>query len=262
MRRSTYITGLFAVTFVFLISFIAPSQSLAQDPTKIAPQSYKLVIDNDRVRVIDYRLNTGGKEPMHSHPSGVVVYYFTDAKMRTTLPDGKTAEGANRAGDIIWRDPVTHFGENVGGNEIHALLVEPKTQNCSATEAERTPADISTEIKTLETELARAVVGRDYAALKRIEADNYVYTDSDARVNTRDEFIEAYHSGKSTIPMLRFHDMVVDVYGSVAVVRGMLTVERTDNGVPLSRTARYTRTYVRFPEGWRAVAGHSSQLKK
>ena len=95
---------------VFLASFIIPRQSVAQDPTKIAPQSYNLVLDNDSLRVIDYRLNAGEKEPIHSHPSGVVVYYFTDAKVRTTLPDGKTTETVNRAGDIIWRNPVTHFG--------------------------------------------------------------------------------------------------------------------------------------------------------
>ena len=122
--------------------------------------------------------------------------------------------------------------------------------------------EISTEIKRLENELARAVVARDYATLKRIEADSYVYTDNDARVSTRDEFIEAYRSGKSRIAKLLFHDMVVDVYGDAAVVRGVLTVDRTDNGVHVSRSSRYTRTYVKFPEGWRAVAGHSSQLKK
>ena len=33
---------------------------------------------------------------MHSHPSGVLVYYLTDAKMLVTLPDGKTAEAISR----------------------------------------------------------------------------------------------------------------------------------------------------------------------
>jgi len=118
------------------------------------------------------------------------------------------------------------------------------------------------QITALENELARAVVSRDYVSLRRIEADSYVYTDSDAHVNTRDEFIAAYQSGKSKIPMLRFDEMTVQVYGDTAVVRGILTVDRSDNGIHLARSSRYTRVYVRLPEGWRAVVGHSSQLQQ
>ena len=118
------------------------------------------------------------------------------------------------------------------------------------------------QITKLENELARAVVSRDYASLRRIEADSYIYTDADANVNTRDEFIAAYRSGKSQIPMLRFDEITVQIYGGTAVVRGILTVDRSDNGVHLSRRSRYTRVYVRFPEGWRAVVGHSSELRQ
>jgi quercetin dioxygenase-like cupin family protein len=103
----------------------------AQDPAKLAPQFYKVILDNNDARVIDYHLKPGEKEPLHSHPSGVLVYYFTDATMRVTLPGGKTAESTNRAGDITWRDPVTHFAENTGDNEVHTLLVEPKV-SCNA----------------------------------------------------------------------------------------------------------------------------------
>ena len=117
-------------------------------------------------------------------------------------------------------------------------------------------------IKSLESELARAVVSRDYATLTRIEADSYVYTDADANVNTRDQFIAAYRSGKSQIPMLRFDEINVQIYADTAVVRGILSVDRSDNGIHLSRRSRYTRVYVRFPEGWRAVVGHSSELRQ
>jgi len=62
--------------------------------------------------------------------------------------------------------------------------------------------------------------------------------------------------------MLRFDEMTVQVYGDTAVVRGILTVDRSDNGIHLARSSRYTRVYVRLPEGWRAVVGHSSQLQQ
>ncbi len=116
--------GAFLVTAAFAVSSNVPSP---QDPVKLAPRVYKVLLENDRFRVIDWRLQPGEKEPMHSHPFGVLVYFLTDAKIRTTFPDGRTAESSARAGEALWRDPVTHFGENIGSAEAHALLVEPKS---------------------------------------------------------------------------------------------------------------------------------------
>lgn len=121
---------------------------------------------------------------------------------------------------------------------------------------------VASQIKQLETDLAQAVVGRDYEVLRRIEAPNYVYTDSDAKVSTREEFIRSYQAGTSRVKSLRFDEMVVNVYRDAAVVRGLVIVDREDEGVVVSRVSRYTRFYVRFTDGWRAVAGHSSKLKE
>ena len=80
----------------------------AQDPAKLAPHLYRVVLDNEDTRVIDYHLKPGEKEPLHSHPSGVLVYYFTEVTMRVTLPGGKTAESTNRGGHYLARpcDPL------------------------------------------------------------------------------------------------------------------------------------------------------------
>jgi hypothetical protein len=83
-----------------LLPFVANLSAFAQDPAKILPK-YKVVLDNEDARVIDYHLKPREKEPRHSHPSGVLVYYFNDAKMRVTLPNGNVSETSNRAGDTI-----------------------------------------------------------------------------------------------------------------------------------------------------------------
>src|SRR5687767_1667854 len=70
------------------------------------------------------------------------------------------------------------------------------------------PDDTAAEIKRLEHALAQAVVKRDYNALMRIEAATYVYTDSDAKVDTRDDFIKVYKGGTSDVRSLRFDDLV------------------------------------------------------
>ena len=121
--------------------------------------------------------------------------------------------------------------------------------------------DAAAEIQRLEQELARAVVAIDVPAIRRIEAEGYVYTDSDAKVGRREDFIRGYQAG-NTVRSLSFDDVVVETYGDAAVVRGLLTVERVTDGVAIRRVSRYTRFYVRFPRGWQAVAGHASVIKK
>jgi hypothetical protein len=62
-------------------SSVSTKKASAQDPTKLAPENYKVLLENSQLRAIDYRLKPGEKEPMHSHPCGVFVYYFSEAKI-------------------------------------------------------------------------------------------------------------------------------------------------------------------------------------
>jgi quercetin dioxygenase-like cupin family protein len=96
-----------------------------QDPVKISPQYYRVVIDNKLVRVLEYRLKPGQKEPMHTHPCGV-VYYLTGTKWKATASDGKTTETYTKPGQIFWRGVTTHAAENAGKTEARALAIELK----------------------------------------------------------------------------------------------------------------------------------------
>ena len=126
-KRGHLVAGLLLGCIVAILAFaIATKIASAQDPTRLAPESYKVLLENSQLRAIEYRLKPGEKEPMHSHPCGVFVYYFSEAKIKTTFPDGKTVEASSKVGDALWRDPITHAGENIGNTEAHALLVEPK----------------------------------------------------------------------------------------------------------------------------------------
>ena len=98
----------------------------AQDPVKASPQYYKVLLENDQVRVLEYRLKVREKEPMHSHPAGV-VYVLSGAKLKFSYPDGRTEEKAAATGEAIWRDPTTHAVENVGDTEAHAIAIDLKT---------------------------------------------------------------------------------------------------------------------------------------
>ena len=77
-----------------------------QDPVTTSPKFYKVLLENDQVRVLEYRLKPGEKEPMHSHPAGV-VYVLSGAKVKFTTPDGRSEER-----------PATS-GETFGGSRLH-----------------------------------------------------------------------------------------------------------------------------------------------
>src|SRR5260221_414046 len=87
--------------------------SHAQDPVTLSPNYYKVLLENERVRVLEYHLKAGEKEPMHSHPAGV-VYVLSGARVKFTYPDGRTEEKPAASGETFWREPTTHAVENVG----------------------------------------------------------------------------------------------------------------------------------------------------
>lgn len=127
MKRVAHlISGVFLGALLATFAFgVLSGKMSAQDPVKLSPQYYKVLVDNDQVRVLEYRAKPGQKEPMHSHLPGI-VYFFGDAKFRTTSADGRTAESVVTPGETIWRNAVTHVFENVGTTEVHALVVELK----------------------------------------------------------------------------------------------------------------------------------------
>lgn len=129
MKKWAYlIAGVLLGTLMTSLAFAAWSQTASeQDPVKLEPERYKVLLENDQVRVIDYHLGKGEKEPLHTHATPAVVYWFTDAQLVNTLPDGKRKELSGKAGDAIWRGPATHTTENVGATEVRALVVECKT---------------------------------------------------------------------------------------------------------------------------------------
>ena len=75
------------------------------------------------MRVLEYHLNAGEKEPTHLHPAGA-VYVLGGATLKFSYPDGRTEAKAAATGETIWRDPVTHAVENTAKlKHARSLLV-------------------------------------------------------------------------------------------------------------------------------------------
>ena len=95
------------------------------DPTIVAADSYRALMENDRVRVLDLRVEPGQTAAMHGHPNHV-LYVFADCTFKLTLPDGTTQELPLAGGQALWSDATAHAAENVGTAEAHCLAIELK----------------------------------------------------------------------------------------------------------------------------------------
>lgn len=97
-----------------------------QDVLKAAANAYKLLMENEKVRVLDIFLRPGEKAPMHNHPSDHVVYVMADTKLKLSFPDGKTNEVDLKTGQTLWMEAGSHATENIGTGEAHNLVIELK----------------------------------------------------------------------------------------------------------------------------------------
>jgi len=98
----------------------------AQDVMKVAPDSHTVLLENDQVRVLSVHMKPGQKAPMHSHPHNV-AYFLKDAKVKITLPNGKTEERNIKAGSSSWSEATTHEAENIGTTELEEIQIELKS---------------------------------------------------------------------------------------------------------------------------------------
>ena len=66
-------------------------EALAQDAPTVAPRSFRVVLENDRVRVLEYKSRPGFGvcgEGMHYHPDHITVS-LTGAKLKVATPGSK-----------------------------------------------------------------------------------------------------------------------------------------------------------------------------
>jgi len=114
--------------FVLLVTGLVrgdASVTREQDPLIVNAKTIALKLENSRVRVLEATLKPGDKEQTHSHPA-YVIYVIAGGKFRNHAQDGTVTDGEFKTGDVIYREPVTHWAENIGDTTIRLELVELK----------------------------------------------------------------------------------------------------------------------------------------
>ncbi len=95
------------------------------DATVVAPLVYRVVEENDRVRVLEYSVGPGEATELHSHPDHVAIT-TSAGKFRFTTPDGDSMEIELEAGQALFLEAGDHRTENIGDSEATGFIVELK----------------------------------------------------------------------------------------------------------------------------------------
>jgi beta-alanine degradation protein BauB len=97
------------------------------DPTSTDPDKYKVIFENERVRVLEYRDEPGQSTKPHQHPDSL-MYTLSSFDRRLVAENGESRDVSLAAGEVRWLDAQTHSGENIGQTVTHVLFVELKDE--------------------------------------------------------------------------------------------------------------------------------------
>jgi len=96
----------------------------SDDPTVTDPDLYRVIFENDRVRVLEYRDGPGDQTHPHRHPDSI-MYALTSFHRRISH-GGHSVDVEIPAGAVRWVGAQEHAGHNTGDRATHSIFVELK----------------------------------------------------------------------------------------------------------------------------------------
>jgi len=103
------------------------------DAMAAAPDHHAILLENDRVRVLDTRLGPGERTPVHTHQWPAALYVLSWSDFVRYDPEGNVLVESRAmattppVGGALWASPlVPHYVRNVGKSDLHIIAVELK----------------------------------------------------------------------------------------------------------------------------------------
>jgi len=176
------------VVFLVLLVCLAAVTAKAQDPVKVAGEAYKVIVENNSVRILDVNIAAGAKTAMHSHPdlTGVVLEPST---IKWTRPDGKSAQSGAEftRGGVQYMAGDTHISENIGATSAHVILVEFKKPAPTPARNPSLPAPYKKVAENPHASIFEATVEPGGTVPKHTHGDHVTISLTDATGETTDE---------------------------------------------------------------------------
>ena len=119
------------------------------------------------------------------------------------------------------------------------------------------------EIEQMEEQWRSAMVGRNSAVLEGLLSDDYTGITASGAIQTRDQLLSSLSTGALQISNLAISERKVRIYGATAVVTSVAEVTGARADSEISGRYRYTRVYVRGPQGdWKIVSFEASRIQE
>ncbi|MGH7528645.1 MAG: nuclear transport factor 2 family protein [Gemmatimonadales bacterium] len=113
------------------------------------------------------------------------------------------------------------------------------------------------ELIQLEDAWARALSERDTAFFQRTLGDEFVETGGEG-ARTKPEVIAHLSRSTDSVPLPRFEQTTVRLFGDVAVVTGVAAYSAGEGG--FSSRIRFSEVWVKRDRRWQAVHGHYNPI--
>ena len=97
---------------------------MTMDPVETNGDHYRVIFENDSVRVLAYSDAPGDKTTPHEHPNSVM---YTLGPFRRRLSSGDQQRDVDMPGGVaVWLAAQEHSGENIGSTNTEVVFVELK----------------------------------------------------------------------------------------------------------------------------------------
>tara|TARA_Y100000590_G_scaffold439052_1_gene562578 strand:- start:145 stop:852 length:708 start_codon:yes stop_codon:yes gene_type:complete len=110
-----------------LLFFIAcSSKNIVLLPEKVSPDVYKVLLENEDIKILEVTFKPGQSDNMHEHYPAT-IYIVEGGKVQVTLPNGSVNEIKSSTG-FIGHNPnkARHQVKNIGDNTMKIILFERK----------------------------------------------------------------------------------------------------------------------------------------
>ena len=123
--------------------------------------------------------------------------------------------------------------------------------------------EVRHEIDQLEDTWRNAILKGNTAAMDSLLADDYMAISASGTLQSKEETLANLRSGRVHFTTLDISDRKVRFYGTTALVTSVASVAGSTPDGEIAGNFRYTRVYVRNPQGvWKVVSFEASRMRE
>jgi ketosteroid isomerase-like protein len=125
--------------------------------------------------------------------------------------------------------------------------------------AAQSSAGAEDEVRAAMRAWREATLGKDGAALDKLLHQGLTYSHSNGRTQSKADVLASVTGGKSSVSGIDFGDLTVRVYETTALVKGIVDVHSSKDGVASTAHLDILHVWLKGPQGWQMVARQATQ---